>query len=166
MLSASLNQFLSIGAFTTDNNGITLATWFRSSSSASSARILDFGNGESADNMILEVVNNDLWASLYVGSVGSNLDSGIPVNDDQWHHVAWVISPSGAWTVYIDGQAAAQLASGSYPAAVSRWINYLGRSNWPTDPYFNGAIRDFRMYQKSLSSAQVALLFSSTEVKI
>jgi hypothetical protein len=36
--------------------------------------------------------------------------------------------------------------------------NWLGRSQYPADPYFNGLIDDFRIYNGVLSPAQIAAL--------
>jgi microcystin-dependent protein len=36
----------------------------------------------------------------------------------------------------------------------------LGKSNWTSDPYFNGGISDFRIYNGALSSSEVTTLFN------
>jgi hypothetical protein len=36
--------------------------------------------------------------------------------------------------------------------------NWLGRSIYTADPYFNGAIDDFRIYDRALSEAEVRYL--------
>ena len=52
-LSAAGSQYMSIGSFTTGTTGLTFATWYRSDNSGSSARILDFGNGERSNNILI-----------------------------------------------------------------------------------------------------------------
>jgi hypothetical protein len=39
--------------------------------------------------------------------------------------------------------------------------NWIGRSQYGADPYFNGKIDDFRIYQGALSAAEVAALMQS-----
>ena len=166
LLSSSLSQFMSLSAFTTGNNGMSFACWFRSSNSNSEARIFDFGNGPNADNIKMEITNNNLEVNLYGGSSTLGyIPIPIPANNNQWHHVVWVISKyKNLWTLYFDGVSVAQ-QSVAYPNAISRWINYIGKSNWNVDPYLNGAIRDFRMYNRNLSSVEASLLFTSTQVR-
>ena len=36
--------------------------------------------------------------------------------------------------------------------------NWLGRSQYPSDPYFNGKVDDFRIYNGAMTAAQVAAL--------
>ena len=115
---------------------------------------------------MMALVNNDLQVSAYLGNqlIGT-LNTGINLNDNQWYHVAWVLSPSGVWAVYVDGMLAVTATSNAgYPTVLERVSNFLGKSNSPADPYFNGAIRDFRIYDRNLTSSEIALLFSSTEV--
>ena len=84
--------------------------------------------------------------SLFVGSQAKNLNTGVNVNNNVWVHAVWTISPSGDWTVYLDGSIVAAQSGLTYPTAISRLSNNLGKSNWGSDPYFNGAMRDFRIY--------------------
>jgi hypothetical protein len=39
--------------------------------------------------------------------------------------------------------------------------NWIGRSQYPGDPYFNGMIEDFRLYNGAMSADQVAALAQS-----
>ena len=73
-------------------------------------------------------------------------------------------SPSGDWTVYLDGSLVAAQSGLTYPTAISRLSNNLGKSNWGSDPYFNGAMRDFRIYGRVLSMTEMAFLYAFTQV--
>ena len=59
-----------------------------------------------------------------------------------------------------------QISSMNYPASISRSSNYLGRSNWNGDPYFNGAIGDFRLYDRMLSAEIKTLYFLNQIVSL
>jgi hypothetical protein len=39
--------------------------------------------------------------------------------------------------------------------------NWIGRSQFGSDPYFNGKIDDFRIYRGALSADEVLALFNS-----
>ena len=168
LLSSNQNQYLSIGAFTIADSGITFTSWFRSSNSGSGARIFDFGNGQSSDNIymgLFEPTNELSVVVFYNGNQNNRLDwVSNNVNTNEWHHAAWTISPTGDWIVYVDGSEVAQASGMVYPATIARASNFLGKSNWNSDAYLNGGIRDFRMYNRILSAAEIELLFTSTQV--
>ena len=84
----------------------------------------------------------------------------LAVNDNVWRHVAWTLQPSGVWTVYINGTGVWNASGQAYPQAVNRNSNFLGKSYSAADPYFNGAIDDFRMYQTALSAGAVKALYT------
>ena len=81
------------------------------------------------------------------------------VNDNVWRHFAWTLTPSGTWTVYINGVSVWTVTGWNYPAAITRGSNYLGKGNWGSDPYFTGAMADFRMYNSALGASGVAALY-------
>ena len=167
-LSSSHNQFMAIDAFPIGTTGLTFASWFRSSSSGSSARVFDFGNGQQSDNILMSLFENtnQLFVAVYYNGntykrlIWANSD----VNNNQWYHAAWTLTPVGDWTLYVNGSVVAQASGMVYPADISRASNYLGQSNWNGDAYFNGAIRDFRMYNRLLTNTEISQLFLTTEV--
>ena len=86
-----------------------------------------------------------------------------------WTHVAWVIT-SSAWTLYLNGSAATLtnvantspvfLPPTTYLSGLYSY-NFIGRSNYSSDPYINGNFNDFRMYTTALSAAQVTTLYNA-----
>ena len=166
-LSSSQNQFLSVGEFTIGNNGLTFASWFRSDNSGAYARIFDFGNGQESDNILMGLLGttNELYVHVYTGNqAGRVVNSALTYNNNVWYHAAWVLNPTGNWTVYLNGQVIIHATGMTYPNLIARSSNYLGRSNWGVDAYWNGAFRDFRMYNRIFSAAEVNLLFTTTQV--
>ena len=157
LLSSGQSQFFSVSLFSTGTTGLSFACWFRSSNSGNQARIFDFGNGSPSDNIIMYINSNSFEVSLFVGSQATNLNTGVNVNNNVWAHAVWTISPSGNWTVYLDGSIVAAQSGLTYPTAISRLSNNLGRSNWGSDPYFNGAcatsgsITEFSLWGRWLS---------------
>ena len=39
--------------------------------------------------------------------------------------------------------------------------NFLGKSQFATDPYFSGLIDDFRVYRRALTRAQIGTLYNA-----
>jgi hypothetical protein len=141
-------------------NGMTIAVWSYPVSVKSSARFIDFGNGTSNNNIFLHRNGtlNDLRFRVYTGSNGGNAvvaTNVIALN--QWQHFAATLDSTGNVKLYKNG---AQVGSGtvSVPLNVTRTNNFIGRSNWTIDEYFDGALDDLRIYNRALSAAEVLAL--------
>ncbi len=76
---------------------------------------------------------------------------------NQWVNVTSVVDgAAGTASLYIDGVRVAQGSVAATPAdIVDQSLNAIGRAPWP-DPLFQGAISSFRVYDRALSSAEVA----------
>ena len=154
-LAASSSQYVQLPTFTIGSSGLTFACWFRTPGSTNYARIFDFGNGPGSDNIILNIQGN----KLYVGGSGVYSSTGVSVNDNVWRHVAWTLDTNNNWIVYVNGASVWSASGQSYPSAISRSSNYIGKSNWGTDPYFDGAVDDFRVYNAVLTLSDVSNLY-------
>ncbi len=164
-LSASQNQYMSINSFTTDTAGLTFTTWWKSESSSDNARVFDFGNSAGSDNIFISRVSANVYFAVYNSTrflECNRMTMLVRFNQNSWNHVAWTLDLSGTWVAYINGVLITSATSKAYPRSVSRSNNYLGRSNWATDAYFNGFIKDFRMYKRVLSGTEVGALFNAT----
>jgi hypothetical protein len=154
---------MTISPFSTGSSGYTFACWFRSNNNGQWARVFDFGNGPASDNIQICVTELGITLAVYVGQSGTSSIYTFPgsYNDNIWYHVSWTLHPDGTWLLYINGMLAQQLLSMRYPTSIVRSINYLGRS-LAANPYFSGAISDFRLYSRVLSATEVAALYAAT----
>jgi hypothetical protein len=77
-----------------------------------------------------------------------------------WHHVAVAIDGvSKNMQLYLDGVSIVSGTTATLPSALDNTTqNWLGRSQWSGDARLNGALDDFRIYNKALSGAEVAYL--------
>jgi len=153
-------------------NGVSFSFWCKSKFNTSMARFFDFGNGGSANNIVMTVSSNNIYFSVYNGATGNDQVTNIQINDNIWRHVCWTLtyaSPSATnsiYTIYINGINVYQQSNQTftiYPNATARQFCYIGRSNWSNDPYFNGVIDDFRVYNRVLSNQEVFKLYSANE---
>lgn len=78
----------------------------------------------------------------------------LPVGE--WTHVA-VTLQGNTGTLYVNGAAVDTETVTIKPANFSPTLNYIGKSQY-NDPYFNGRIDDFRIYNRGLSAAEVSAL--------
>ena len=90
-----------------------------------------------------------------------NLEATPPSNAPRgvWTHVAYTLAPDGTAVLYQDGVEIARrtgvtVTPGSIGDGVTT-ANYIGRSVYTPDPYFEGAVHDFRIYDRALTEAEI-----------
>jgi hypothetical protein len=151
----------SLSPFQTNGDGITIAFWFKSDNSNDNSKIFDFGNGPIDDNISFGIQNNLIYCSVVVNGQLSNYSSfyTVNVNDNTWRHVVWILQ-SNTWSFYINGILINTRNNAIYPKSVLRKNIYFGKSNTSTDPYFNGTLGDFRLYNRILSNVEINSLSS------
>jgi hypothetical protein len=81
---------------------------------------------------------------------------------NEWHHAAVVLGADGAH-LYLDGAEAASSSNVTpRPADMGAMPNnWMGRSEYVADPYFDGMIDEFRVYARALSANEIGLLFAA-----
>jgi len=147
-----------------DVSDFTVAAWVYRNSSATKQweRIFDFGTGAGRYMMLTPdssagVVRFAITVNGYHNE--RSVTGTAPLPSGQWTHVAVTLSGT-TLTLYVNGSQVGQ-ATG---AAFTPWRlgptaqNWIGRSQFVADPYFNGAIDEFRIYRGALSIDQIAEL--------
>jgi hypothetical protein len=140
----------------------TLSVWVHWNSAATHARVLDFG---SSDIAYLALMARDgsgrlrctITGTMWHGEQSVLADSPLPTG--RWVHVAITLAGT-LGTLYVDG-----VAVGSNPAISfapfqlgNTTQNWLGRSQYGADPYFNGLLQDLRLYSGALDASAIAAL--------
>jgi hypothetical protein len=162
LFNVSKQQYIKIPALSIGNTGLTFTFWFKSNNNDTWARIFDFGNGPGNNNIIAFINNGYLGFAVYLGgNVGYHPSNVIPnVNNNTWTHIAWTLTYPNGWNIYLNGTLYTTFSDGSYPNSVFKNLNYIGKSNW-NDPYFNGNIADFRIYNSVLSVNDVSSIYKN-----
>jgi hypothetical protein len=130
------------------SEGFTVEAWVWYDSFKSHSRIIDFGNGAGVDNILF--ANQATSSELYLGIQGQEYQSiktssGV-LETGKWIHLAFTIDGSGNAELYKNGE---QIQSGKIhlPNTIKRTKNYIARSNWSSDSYFQGKISDLRVWK-------------------
>jgi hypothetical protein len=145
-----------------NGGSFTISAWVYPTAFNSWSRVIDFGNGPNADNVLLAITNGtsgrpDLGIHTPYGNNDFEANASLPLN--QWSFVAATFdSGTTHATIYIDGNDAGDTTFGFGPDDVTRTDDYIGRSNWSSDGYAQGSIDDVRIYNYALSAAQVQAL--------
>jgi DUF1680 family protein len=159
-------QYVDLPAAVFDGaSAITLSAWVKPTHNANWARVFDFGDNDTR-YMYMAARNASGFPRFAVttsgpgGEQGLNGTAALPLN--QWSHLAVTIG-GGTGTLYVNGTAVAQNTSMTLtPAALGTLANnWLGRSNFPTDPVFAGAFDEFNVWSRALTAAEITSLQSN-----
>ena len=135
----------------------TIAAWVRLDSTAAWRRLFDFGSGTN-DYMYLAPTNgSNLRFAIRSGGGTEQVISGTALAINTWVHVA-VTKTGSTGRLYVNG-----VQSGSSNTSMTlspddlgfTTQNWIGRSQYSADPYLNGRVDDFRIYERGLSTAEV-----------
>ncbi len=136
---------------------ITFATWVNWDGGNQWQRIFDFGNG-TADNLFLTPRSggsNTLRFSISIGGVTQSVET-TQLAIGQWVHVAVTLG-ANTGRIYVNGALAGTAAITFKPTDFEPANNFLGKSQWP-DPLFNGRLDEFQIFNRALTTAEVAAL--------
>ncbi|MEG3833982.1 LamG-like jellyroll fold domain-containing protein [Microcoleus sp. Z1_C3] len=144
-----VNDYVSLPDIYQDfSQGFTVEAWVWYDSFQSWSRIIDFGNGENADNIIL--CNSDTSKNIEFRVFNQNIQQSVSalnvLETNQWIHIAATIDSLGNATIYINAKEI-QIGKIHLPRTLKRSSNYIGKSNWEGKKYFHGKISDVRIWK-------------------
>jgi prepilin-type N-terminal cleavage/methylation domain-containing protein len=175
------NNYVSISSIAPDLTSNTLTAWIKTTSNAGYdnsdykiphdpivwTNIYSIGSTLQAG---FAVVSGKAAATIHWSTSGSGvgfnvtLNGSIPVDDNAWHQIVWVINKSSNTTaLYVDGVLD---VSGSLSGFTTNTqaISAIGYDTfWGGTDYFPGSIDDVRIYNRALSAAEIVALYDSKE---
>jgi hypothetical protein len=143
---------------------VTIAAWVYVTASQRWQRVFDLGNS-TADTFALTTQNltDNPRFLIRRGGVEQIISGTGVLSIGTWHHLAVVLSAGSPYlgVLYVDGaQVGTNSALTVHPGDLGPTVNNsLGKSQFAADPYFSGAIDDFRVYRRALSSSEITALF-------
>ncbi|MDQ0231200.1 family 43 glycosylhydrolase [Metabacillus malikii] len=157
-LKASDKQYVTLPkGIASGLNDFTLTTWvYLNSKTGDWARIFDFGNGANASKMFLTPnLRLDMDGSILTAT------SGLP-KVGEWTHLA--ISKTGdQYRLYSNGIEVGKMSAATKPEDYGDTPhNFIGRSNYAADPYLDGKISDFRIYNRGLTEDEVGKVIAES----
>lgn len=146
----------------------TITFWMRSAGTAgggnSGAILFDRRNGPG--DVIVQNDDGTIFVQASDGNANVNSFSTGAVSNDRWHHIAYVYdqSAAGSISIYVDGVLAGSQANGAAWSWNAGQQIELGRSHDGYWRAYDGAMDDFRIYNRTLTATEVAQLAGSGDL--
>ena len=152
----------------------TIATWVNLNSVSAWSRIFDFGADTDRYMFLTPSAGSTIRFAItkFTGPGEQQINGTSALGAGAWHHVAVTLKGSegsGVGILYVDGAPVGTNSAMFYTpdmigSLMNATNNYIGRSAFGNDPYLNGKVDDFRIYNGALSGAQIAALYALTPV--
>ena len=137
---------------------LTIAMWVKwTNSSKTWTRLFDFGT-DTDHYMFLtpKADNNVMRLALKNGGSEQTLDCPSRLSAAKWVHVAVTFGKDSV-AIYLNGEKAASTTSITIkPSETGAILNYIGRSQFSSDPLFQGYISDLRIYNHALATSDIS----------
>ena len=153
---------LPIGTRVSQLTNSTFALWVNWSVAGGPwQRVFDFGKGQTAYMFLCPRLDTSGPMRFAITTGGSEAEQRVTAPTalpGGWHHVAVVIDAAAHSTkLYLDGNVvAANTAATLTPSALGQTTqNWLGRSQYPGDAYYQGLIDEVLVYDRSLTQAEI-----------
>lgn len=159
------NDYITLPDNLATSDDITISAWVFWRGGNSWQRIFDFGSNTNSYMMLTPSSNANKM--VFAITTGSYMEEQTLVSESlplqQWTHISLTLRGNTA-KLYINGnlRVAGHIyanPSDLFDTALSQH-NYIGKSQFASDPMFNGALDDFRIYNYALTDTEVASLYN------
>lgn len=137
-------------------NASTFMAWVHWRGGGDWQRIFDFGTNTSRYLFLTPRANNGrMRFAIRNGGGEQTLDAPFALPTNTWCHVAVTLDGQRG-TLFFNGQpVATNTAMTLRPWQLLARSNYLGRSQFPADPYFNGRLDSVRVFGRALAAPEI-----------
>jgi hypothetical protein len=163
-LSGSTQYVSAPGGIVSTLNDFSIATWVKVTTNSTWARIFDFGANSNTYMFLAPTAGSAIRFAITTSGNGAEqqINGASALSTGAWHHVA-VTHSGNTGTLYVDGAVVGTNTGMTLsPSSMgSTANNYIGKSQF-ADPYLNGQVDDFRIYNRALSGSEVQSLYNGT----
>lgn len=158
------NTYLQLPANIACSNAFSFAAWVYWNGGSDWQRIFDFGNGTAQYLLLTPSSGSGTLRFAITANSYSNEQrvetSRLPTG--QWQHVCVTLG-GGVARLYTNGVLAASASGVTLsPASFTPRFNYLGKSQFASDPLLNGYLDTVQIADYAFTAAQVAALLTNT----
>jgi hypothetical protein len=132
-------------------------------------RIFDFGGDTNIFMMLTPQSGTSGYPYFAITTTGNDGEQGLngksALATGTWQHLA-VVKNGTTGILYINGQEVDRnTAMTLKPLDLGETLNnYLGRSQWSHDPYLDGSIKEFKIYNRAITAAEVTALYNGGDL--
>lgn len=138
---------------------LTMEAWVNVKQYTNWPSIIDLGNGVGVHQIILMLHEASGKPRFLIQDAAGNnvLDviASVPLQLNQWAHVAATIDSNKLATIYVNGVSVGTGIATALPATLSRSSNLIGKASRSWHDNLNGTIRDVRVYSEARSIEQI-----------
>jgi hypothetical protein len=143
---------------------ITLSTWVYWKGGNAWQRIFDFGNGTTQYMFLTPRSSGNTLRFAIKNGGAEQIVQTSQLAANTWVHVAVTLG-NGKEKLYVNGVEVASANATIKPSDFKPTLNYLGKSQFPSDPLFNGMLDEFRIYDHVLSADEILQVANNTAPK-
>ncbi len=154
------NQYVQLPYEVASSDELTVAMWVKISNTTAWQRLFDFGN-DTGHYLFLTPSNGSVMRfAIKNGGDEQTVDCQTKLTANAWKHVAVTIG-SEKTVVYVDGvEAGSSTGVTIRPSDIHPVMNYLGRSQYVSDPSLLGDFDDVRIYNYAVSADDVKAIMN------
>lgn len=151
------SQFLQAPAgFSTFTSGLTAMLVGKPASVSAGARLFDYGNGATSDNVIMSLPSSTgLTLSTYSGSTSSSATASTGVTLGNFQLLESLYNGTNSANLFVNGSSAASSTSMQTLGNLTRSGNYIAQDNSGGNRY-NGQIAEMLLWNRQLTAAERA----------
>ena len=149
------DNFIQLPYTVATHDELTIACWVYWKGGTAWQRIWDFGNGTDQYMFFVPSSDGGMRFAIKNGGDEQQIRVSTSLTRNRWMHIAVTLGTDGA-VLYINGVEKSRNSAVSIkPSDISPVLNFIGRSQFASDPYFKGYIDDFRIYNYVLSPEEI-----------
>ena len=156
------NDYIDLGKW--ENGGtFTISVWVNYSKFQNNSRLLDFGNGENVNNIVIYNRGKSNYLTYYSTSMKSDLTSDIYIDNffstNNWTNLIITLDSNKNIKLYRNNILIDSKFINHLPEKIFRSNQYFGKSNWQIDEYLAGKLDDIAIYNRALTQEEITALY-------
>ena len=137
----------------------TVTFWMFVRQQLSCSRVIDFANGAGNDNVLFAFKGSSFGAEIYDSNKMSQLWATKQFILNEWYFIAIVLKGT-TLSFYYNGTLVGN-PSANVPRNIMRSSNYVGKSNWNSNPNANAKYDDLKFFNRALNQTEVNIEMDS-----
>lgn len=137
-------------------DGMTLEAWVKFEAFNTWSRIIELASGaEGVDSIFFSNAITNPHIAIETNGAGSRQIENDVLKLDVWQHLVARQSREGTTSIWVDGIKVHEATSQAQPTNVTRTLNYIGKSTYSADDYFEGSMSNVAIYDHPLSDEDI-----------